>query len=227
MWKRLLLVALLFASSAFAQQPGTHPGANERFLDPQLDAAKWVKRFEGEAREIYASRSGIAGALEVAPGMQVADVGAGTGLFLPILAQAVGEDGRVYAVDVSPRFLEHLRARVEAEGLDRVEVVTGLSRTANLSQGSVDRVLLVDTYHHFEFPRAMLASLRKALRPGGELLVVDFERIPGTSRDWVLDHMRADKQTFTREIEAASFELAAEVPVEGLKENYVLRFRRP
>jgi len=227
MRQRLLLIALLWSSAAFAQEPPTHPGANDRFLDPKLDVAEWTKRFEGEAREIYSSRAAIAAALELAPGMGVADVGAGTGLFLPILAEAVGDDGRVYAVEVSPRFLEHLRARVKAEGLVGVEVVTGRSRTANLPEASVDRVLLVDAYHHFEFPRPMLVSLREALRPGGELLVVDFERIPGTSRQWVLDHLRADKQTFTREIEAAGFELAAEVPVEGLKENYVLRFRRP
>lgn len=225
MWSRLLLVALLWASTGLAQEPGSHPGANDRFLDPELDAAEWEKRFEGESREIYTRRRGIAARLELAAGMAVADVGAGTGIFLTLLAEAVGAQGRVYAVDVSPRFLDHLRKRVASQGLDRVEVVTGDARSANLGEGSVDRILLVDTYHHFEYPRPMLASLRRALRPEGALLVVDFERIPEKSRDWILEHMRADKQTFVREIEAAGFELETELDVDGLDENYVLRFR--
>ena len=86
---------------------------------------------------------------------------------------------------------------------------------------------MCDTYHHFEYPHSTLASLHQAIRPGGSLVVIDFERIPGESRDWVLEHVRAGKDVFTREIEAAGFELVEQVAIEGLKENYVLRFRRP
>jgi len=64
------------------------------------------------------------------------------------------------------------------------------------------------------------------LRPGGELIVVDFERIPGETRKWLLDHVRANKQTFRAEIEAAGFEFVEEVQIEGLVENYFLRFSR-
>jgi len=65
------------------------------------------------------------------------------------------------------------------------------------------------------------------MRPGARLVVVDFERIPGVTREWLLDHVRADKQTFLEEIVAAGFEFLDEPDVEGLEENYVLRFRRP
>jgi predicted methyltransferase len=71
-----------------------------------------------------------------------------------------------------------------------------------------------------------LASLRQALVPGGRLVVVDFERIEGQSRDWVLEHVRADRATFQSEIEAAGFELVDAPVIAGLEENYVLRFRR-
>ena len=223
----VLAVAWLVGGPLAAEEPVAHPGANDRFLDPELDVDEWQERFEGEAREIYTGRKAIVEALGVSPGMTVADVGSGTGLFLPLLSEAVGKQGRVYAVDVSPRFLEHLRKRVEAEGLDPVRVVEGGAKSANLLESAVDRILLIDTYHHFEYPDPMMESLFEAMRPGGELLVVDFERIPGTSRDWILEHMRADKQTFTREIAASGFELVGEVDVEKLEENYVLRFRRP
>ena len=141
--------------------------------------------------------------------------------------RAVGPDGRVYAVDISPKFLAHLRARAAREDLARVEVVAGVEDSVELATASVDLAFVCDTYHHFEYPQSTLASLYEAIRPGGSLVIVDFERIPGTSPDWLLEHVRAGKQVFTREIETAGFELEAELTVEGLRDNYVLRFRRP
>ena len=92
---------------------------------------------------------------------------------------------------------------------------------------SVDLAFVCDTYHHFEYPRSTLESLFTAIRPGGSLVILDFERIPGESDEWVLEHVRAGKEVFRREIESAGFQFEREVTVEGLKENYVLRFRRP
>jgi ubiquinone/menaquinone biosynthesis C-methylase UbiE len=159
--------------------------------------------------------------------MAVADIGAGTGLFLPAFDREVGPEGRVYAVDISPKFLEHLRERTQRENLARVAVVEGLEDSVELPAASVDLAFVCDTYHHFEYPQSTLDSLYTAIRPGGFLVILDFERIPGESSDWVLEHMRAGKKVFRREIESAGFQFEREVTVEGLKENYVLRFRRP
>ena len=85
---------------------------------------------------------------------------------------------------------------------------------------------MVNTYHHFGALEPMLASLMTALKPGGELVVVDFDRIEGESRQWILDHIRADKGTFRREIEAAGFSFIEEVTDTGLEENFFFRFRK-
>ena len=158
--------------------------------------------------------------------MTVADVGAGTGLFMSELAHGVGPEGRVYAVDIAPAFVEHLRERAQAEGLSQVEVVRCTERSVELPAGSVDVALVCDTYHHFEYPHATLESLRAALKPGGVLAVVDFERRPD-SRAWVLEHVRCDSEQVIAEIEAAGFQLVDRPAVSGLQENYLLRFRRP
>jgi SAM-dependent methyltransferase len=210
-----------------APEPSVRPGVNESYLSSELDVERFTRIFEGESREVFASRDAIVAELRLAPGMAVADVGAGTGAFLAPLARGVGETGRLYAVDISPRFLLHLRRRAADEGWSQVEVVEGSERSAELAPGSVDRVFACDTYHHFEYPGSMLASLYRALRPGGQLVIVDFDRVPGVSREWVLEHVRAGRPQVLREIEAAGFVLEAEPAVEGLKENYLLRFRRP
>ncbi|MBW2415803.1 MAG: methyltransferase domain-containing protein [Deltaproteobacteria bacterium] len=208
-------------------ETSVRPGLNETYLSPDLDVERYVGIFEGESREISTEREQITRALELKPGMSVADVGAGTGLFLEGFSRAVGADGRVYAVDISPRFLEHLEARARREGLTQVRVVRGDERSTSLEPASVDLAFVCDTYHHFEYPRAMLASLWQAIRPGGTLVVVDFERVPGKSRDWVVKHVRAARDEVQREIEAAGFSALDTPPVAGLTENYLLRFRRP
>lgn len=94
-----------------------------------------------------------------------------------------------------------------------------------LAEDTVDLGFTSDTYHHFEYPQAMLALIYRSLRPGGELAVIDFERIPGRSSPWIPSHVRTGKATVIRENEAARFELTKEIPL--LRDNTMLRFRRP
>jgi predicted methyltransferase len=89
---------------------------------------------------------------------------------------------------------------------------------------SIDLAFMADTYHHFEFPRDMLGSIHRALRPGGVLAVIDFRRSPGTSNAWVLNHVRAGRDQVIAEIEQARFRLIDEPVV--LRANYFLRFRK-
>lgn len=228
----LLLIAILALPSlrVIAEPPGepsVRPGVNDKYLEPNLDVETWIGRFEGESRQIFRSRDEIVVALNLREGLRVGDIGAGTGLFVRPIAAAVGGNGKVFAVEISPRFIEHLEALKKNEQLSQVEVVEGGSRSAKLAANSIDLAFLCDVYHHFEFPSAMLASLRRALRPGGELVVVDFKRIPGQSEEWIVEHVRAGQDVFTREILDAGFELIEKVSIEALEDNYVLRFRSP
>jgi SAM-dependent methyltransferase len=230
---RFALLCLALACLGSAEAPSkpdevsVRPGVNKNFLGEDLDVEHFVKIFEGESREVSVQRERIVEALAVSPGMTVADIGAGTGLFLPDFDRGVGSEGRVYAVEISPKFLVHLSERAEREKLAQVEVVKGLEDSVGLPAASVDLAFVCDTYHHFEYPESTLESLFSAIRPGGSLVILDFERIPDKSSQWALEHVRAGKEVFRREIESAGFRFEREVAVEGLKENYVLQFRRP
>lgn len=201
------------------------PGINDDFTNPTLDVDAMVKRFETESREIFAHRSAIARAVGLRAGMAVADVGAGTGIFVDFFARDTGPTGKVYAVEIAPKFVAVLQERARARRFDHVEAVLCTAQDTGLAAASVDCVFTCDTYHHFEYPRSTLASIHAALRPGGHFVVVDFERIPGTSRPWILDHVRCGKEVVIAEVRAAGFDLVEEVPL-GLRENYFLRFRK-
>jgi predicted methyltransferase len=157
----------------------------------------------------------------------IADVGSGTGLYLSAFSAAVGPAGRVYAVDISPRFTEFIERRIRTEKLGNVATVRSTITSTMLQPGSVSHAFVCDAYHHFDRYPEMLASIHAALQPVGELVVVDFDRIPGVSREWLLTHVRADKKTVRREIEVAGFRFVEEVPIAAFKENYLLRFRKP
>jgi ubiquinone/menaquinone biosynthesis C-methylase UbiE len=225
----VVLVALLSACQSArtgGPEASVNPGINEPYLAPDVDAEFWAGRFEVESREIYASRSEIVRALGLRDGMAIADIGAGTGLFVGPFAREVGPAGRVYAVDIVPAFVKHIDQRARELGLPQVEARLCAQDDVQLPAGSIDIAFVCDVYHHFEFPRSSLESVHAALRPGGELVVIDFVRVPGVSREWILQHVRAGQEVFTSEIEAAGFELVEEVAVEGLEENYFLRFRK-
>jgi len=202
------------------------PGINKNFLDPELDVQEWVERFEVESREVYHAREEVMRHLGIAAGDRVADIGAGTGFFSLLMAREAGPRGWVFAVDISPRFVEHLVQQFDQRGVERATTVLCDDDSVCLPPESIDVAFICDVYHHFEYPQVTMRSIHQALRPGGRVIVIDFERIPGVSREWTLEHVRAGKETFIEEIRSSGFELTAERDIPGLEENYFLEFRK-
>ena len=232
---RILVFCLMVGClhSTFAQETkskteeSVRPGINERFLDPELKVDEWLGRFEIESREVYAARDQVLKACKIKTGFRIADVGAGTGFYSRLFANAVGETGWVYSVDISPVFLSHINQKAGEEAVNNQTSVLCSERSIRLPSESVDLVFICDTYHHFEYPQSTLASIYKALKPGGTLVLIDFERIPGKSRDFIMGHVRAGKQQFREEVMEAGLEFEREISMPGFKENYLLRFRKP
>jgi len=204
----------------FAQ--GASPDVNAPYRNPSY--TEWQRRLETEGREVYERRHAIVAATGLRPGQAVADIGAGTGLFTRLFAVQVGSQGRVYAVDIAREFVRGNLRRAREEGYQNVIGIESTQADTRLAESSVDVAFICDAYHHFEQPQAMLASIRRALRPAGALIVVDFERVPGVSPDWILEHVRGGKDEFRGEIEAAGFRFVEEVKL--MSENYFLRFIR-
>jgi ubiquinone/menaquinone biosynthesis C-methylase UbiE/copper chaperone CopZ len=199
---------------------------DKKFADPNADIEPFVKRFESEDRDIYAKRHEIVRSLGLQPGDAVADIGAGTGLFTLLFADQVGPKGVVYAVDIGPAFLKHIAEQVTKQAHEQViTTVLSTQESAMLPDNAIDVAFLCDTYHHFEHPEKMLASIQRALRPNGRLVIIDFD-LRKDSSDFIKQRARAPKETYYREIKAAGFTLidSKEVPV--IKENFYAEFRR-
>ncbi|AMV37173.1 class I SAM-dependent methyltransferase [Planctomyces sp. SH-PL62] len=232
----LVGVTLALAGSTTAAQGTPQEGKGPKTrVDPKINdqfqkpghAKGFIERFESHDREVFAKRDAIVASLGLKPGMAVADVGAGSGLFTRLFAEKVGPEGRVFAVDVSKEFLRHIAAESEKNGRKQVKTVLGSQDSTNLEANSVDLVFLSDVYHHFEDHEKMLASIRQALRPGGTLILIEFDRVEGKSSEFVLKHVRAGQAEFLREIEAAGFTLDAKGARPQLVENFFARFHKP
>jgi ubiquinone/menaquinone biosynthesis C-methylase UbiE len=221
----VVILAVSRGRSQTAAPPSkTDSKINEPFKKP--DVKGFIKKFESDDREVYAKRKEIVAALGLRPGMAVADVGAGTGLFTRLFAEKVEKTGRVYAVDVAPRFLTHIAAESKKHGQSQVVTVQGSQLSTHLPRESVDLVFLCDVYHHLENPEKTLASIRQALKSDGRLVVIDFDRVEGQSEEFVLKHVRASQGVFRKEIEAAGFMFEPTKTFPMLKENFFLRFEK-
>jgi predicted methyltransferase len=216
-------VVLAVALPVLAQEKSVRPGINDPFKDP--DVKKYVETFEGESREVFAKRKEIVAAVGLKPGAVVADVGAGTGLFTRLFAAEVKDAGTVYAVDISQKFLDHVVKVNKDLGITNVKTVLCKEDSAELPDDSIDVVFICDTYHHFEFPQKTMASIRKALRVKGKLVVVDFKKVEGESSAFVMGHVRAGQEVVEKEIAEAGFRKVGEEK-KVLKENYLVTFEK-
>lgn len=219
-----LLGAGFIQSPPVAPEQSVKPGINERWKSEEIDPL--VAILEAEGREIYEQREQIAALVGPRKGSVVADVGAGSGFMAEIFARLVGPEGKVYAVDNNALLMKRLAQDAAARGIANLEVVVCGEREVNLVPNSIDLVFICDTYHHFEYPKSTMKSIREALRPGGQIVVVDFYRIEGVTPPWLMEHVRAGEEVFTQEIIDAGFELINAHYPPDLPLNYILRFRK-
>tara|TARA_R110002167_G_scaffold192463_1_gene394951 strand:+ start:631 stop:1326 length:696 start_codon:yes stop_codon:yes gene_type:complete len=223
-----LFISLTFATVTFplsAQERSVKPGINASYLKEGLIVEEWVERLGQEGREVYDNRHAIVEQLGLKPGMVVADIGSGTGVHTPLLASQVLPGGKAYAVDIVPKFLAHIEAQKAAHNWTNVETVLCTERSVELPANSIDVAFICNVYHHFEYPADSLASLHRALRANGQIVLIDYKRIPGQSSSWVLGHMRAGQDVFEAEIKMAGFTKVREIS-DLMKDNYFVIFRK-
>jgi SAM-dependent methyltransferase len=139
------------------------------------DAERYAKEFDDPARDAWQMPARVIDALALRPGYVVADIGAGTGYFTVRLAKATAAPAKVYAVDIEPSMVEHVRQRAAKEGLANVVAVQAAPDRANLPEPA-DVVLVVDTYHHIPNREAYFRALKQSIKPGGRLAIVDFRK---------------------------------------------------
>jgi ubiquinone/menaquinone biosynthesis C-methylase UbiE len=219
----LLILLLTSHIPVLAQESNVNPGINTYYQNPDFE--QWVSVFESDGREVYGRRKAIITALDLKPGMKVADIGAGTGFYSLLFARQVGPEGHVYAVDIASEFVKNILLRASEKQLDNVTGVVNNPKTVELPENHIDLAFICDTYHHFEYPMTTMQSIYSALKPGGEVVIIDFRKVKGFSSPWVMNHVRADKLSVIREIEAAGFKFKEEQPL--LRTNYFLRFVKP
>ncbi len=137
--------------------------------------------------------------LALKPGEVVADIGAGSGYYTRRMAQAVGQTGRVYAVDIQPEMLQILTNKLTAEGITNVVTALGTEQDPKLPAGQIDVALMVDVYHEFSYPYEMVGAICKALKPGGRIVFVEYR---GESR-WVpiKEHHKMTEAQVRKEME--------------------------
>lgn len=192
-------------------------GMPHRFDDPQ----KWAQDFDNPERDAWQRPAEVVAVLKLSPGMAVADIGAGTGYFEPHLSAAVGPKGRVYAKDVEESMVRYIGERMSKLGLTNVTAEKVPFDSPSLAASSVDRILIVNTWHHIDQRDAYARKLKEALVPGGFVAVVDFtmEAEKGPPKDH-----RLSPEAVQKELESAG--LTPELATESLPDQYIVLGRR-
>lgn len=209
------------SSSSKAEKDGESHGAEghgHRFEDPE----KYAERWNSEERAEWQKPSEVIELMELEPGMTVVDLGAGTGYFVPYLAAGVAPDGKVLALDVEDSMVAYLEQRKFEKGWSFVEPRKTATDDPGLAKQSVDRVLTVNTWHHIAEREAYAQKLASALKDGGMVVVVDYEK------SWEGDGPPPQMRLESAQIEAelASAGLKTEVAIEGLPRQFVVIARK-
>jgi ubiquinone/menaquinone biosynthesis C-methylase UbiE len=210
-------IVLAAALGAQDPQPRDHEAMHRLHQDPKA----YVAMLEDPARDAYQKPSEVLRALALRPGESVADIGAGSGYFALRLATAVGRTGRVYAVDVDADMVRHLNRRLRDAGTTNVTTILSAPDDPLLADASIDRFFVCDTWHHIDDQKKYLALLKKMLRPGGEVVMIDFKKEETPMGPPLA--MRIAREALVQQMRAAGFRLATEHTF--LPYQYFLVFR--
>jgi SAM-dependent methyltransferase len=203
----------------------TRDGTGRTYFDREIAqvmghlAAGWLERPKREREE---RTDLLVRMLELRPGMDVADIGAGSGYFTRRMSPSIEPDGTIFATDIQPEMLEYLDKSLLLEGIQNVVPILGRVDDTGLAQDSVDLILLVDVYHEFDHPWEMARSMHRALRPGGRIALVEYRAGDATVPIKPL-HTMTEAQA-RLEFEAAGFEMVESL-VDGLPWQRLMIFK--
>ena len=174
--------------------------APEREIAPATENVPFFNRPDRDKEE---RPEQLMSALHLRPGATVADLGSGTGYFTWRLAEQVGPHGKVYAVDVQQSMLDLTKAAVTEHKLPNVDYILATERSPRLPEQSVDLVFIAYAYHEFGDPEAMMTAVRRALKPGGRVLVLEYAKESNIAPASPLHKMSFEE--IRREIEPMGF----------------------
>ena len=167
-------VAIVMMAGVLLDAQRRHPVSGRIFAPVMgVGGAGWLERAEREEEE---APSKALDALDLKPGMVVADIGAGSGYYASRMAKRVGPSGRVYATDIQQGMIDLLERRIKAEGLTNVTTVLGGMDDPKLPPALIDLAIMVDVYHELQQPQIFLQRLKAAFKPGGRLVLVEFRK---------------------------------------------------
>lgn len=221
--RRLTFPCLLLSSLlVIAQEPDASPALKEyqgRVIAQTMhwQGANWLIRHKRDREEATLK---MREELKLKPGMSVCDMGSGNGYHTLPMAEAVGPSGKVYAVDVQPEMIVLLNERAAEKGITSIETIIGEFDDPKLPAASCDMILLVDVYHEFSQPEPMLAGMKKALKPGGVIVLVEF-RAEDDSVPIKPEHKMTKKQIH-KEMKANGLKLVREF--DGLPWQHMMFF---
>ena len=213
----VLLMIFLFSYKSFGQNTnkdnnyifkrGDYNGIGKWYMGREIayvmgfEGIGWLERSEREEEEDV---SKLIKNMRIKPNDIVADIGAGSGYHTFKIA-ALTKNGFVYAVDIQPEMLMVIEETKETDKIKNIETILGTEKSIQLPSNSVDKILMVDVYHEFNFPAEIIVSIKKALKPNGELFLIEY-RSEDSSVPIKAIHKMSEKQA-VREMEAAGFKL--------------------
>ena len=202
----MMLGVLVPALLAAAQDP--MPRSHEEMHRLHQDPKAYIAMLEDPKRDEYQKPHEVLTALDLKPGQTIADIGSGSGYFTLRFAAHVGAEGRVFAVDVDPEMVRYLNRRVRDAGVRNVQTILAEPNDPLLPDASVDRFVVVDTWHHIEDQPGYLALMKKMLKPGGQVVMIDFQK-----RELPLGppmEMKIAREDLVRQMDSNGFHLLKE-----------------
>jgi len=202
---RIALSALILLPTYLAAQ---NPGklTQEEMHKLHQDPKAYIAMLEDPQRDAYQKPHEVIMALGLKEGEVVADIGAGSGYFAFRLAHHVGENGRIYAVDINPDMIVYMNRRIRDLQLRNVVTVLAVPDDPLLPDASVDRFFICDTWHHIANQKQYLALMKKMLRPGGQIIMIEFHKQELPVGPPV--EMKVAREDLVRQMETNGFKLA-------------------
>ena len=205
-----LTCLLLFCAAAAQPQVATKANAGYKTKEGRENVARVIS---DPSRNELQRPHDIVAAMGLKPGDVAADIGTGTGFMLPYLSQAVGDKGHVIGEDIQSDFLDKAKSNVRLHQLKNIQLVLGTDKDPNLPAETLAAALILDVYHHFDYPQAMLSHIRDSLLSDGKLVVVEYYKRPGSmgggDPNLPVEHIRLDQDDLIKEVEANGFRLVS------------------